>query len=853
VPFDIKTFNPAFQKTYDYTNVIFSVQTKIYKSIFLNCFQNKLTKQMKFKIFIFLFLTIGFIAKAQTSPSYNAAEILQNIKKLSVTGSVLYIAAHPDDENTRLLAYLSKEKGYKTGYLAITRGDGGQNLIGTEQSEDLGLIRTQELLAARRNDGALQFFTRANDFGYSKTPEETFKIWNKDSILSDVVYIIRKFRPDVIITRFPPDGRAGHGHHAASSILAQEAFDAAANPKKFPEQLKELQVWQAKRILWNNYNFGGNDNTAPNQFKIDVGLYNPLLGKGYGEIAAESRSMHKSQGFGSSKQRGSSLEYFSVWKGDLPKTDLMEGVVTDWTRFENTTGLQQLLDNLRADFKPEEPEKSLPTLLSLYENLSKVKDNSIYQIKTNEVKDLILACSGTWFEAYAERPFVAVNEVYKIRVEAITQLKELGIILKDFNKGSILVPNQFKTIEEQITTKQITQPYWLAQEHEIGRYNIGAQSNLYFPDGKPAETINFNVKINETTIPYKRTIVYKYTDQVRGEVYQPLSVTPPVTVNLNSKSFVFNGAQTKTIALKIKAFKDNAKGILSLKLPKGWIASPQQIEFDLKKYNQEQDLVFTISAQANAQNGDLQASVLIDGNSFDYGIKTISYEHIPAITYFPSAKAKLIKLDLKTTAKNIGYLAGAGDLVPESLKEIGLNVTMLTENEVMNADLSKYDAIIAGIRAYNVNERIQFMQQKLMNYVFNGGVYLVQYNVNRPLLIDQIGPYPFSISRDRVTEEDATINFAKPESKALNYPNKITAQDFENWIQERGIYFSGNADSKYEKPLSMKDTGETETDGALLIANYGKGKFVYTGLVFFRELPAGVPGAYRLFMNLISK
>jgi LmbE family N-acetylglucosaminyl deacetylase len=802
---------------------------------------------MKVKFFAFIFLVTSLIAHGQTSPAYNSSEILQNIKKLNVTGSVLYIAAHPDDENTRLLAYLAKEKGYKTGYLALTRGDGGQNLIGTEQSEDLGLIRTQELLAARRNDGALQFFTRANDFGYSKTPEETFKIWNKDSILSDVVYIIRKFKPDVIITRFPPDERAGHGHHAASSILAQEAFDAAANPKMFPEQLKELQIWQAKRILWNNYNFGGNDNTSPDQFKIDVGLYNPLLGKSYGEIAAESRSMHKSQGFGSSRQRGSSLEYFSVWKGDLPKTDLMEGIAN--LTFDDNVA--KLINN----FNPQHPELLIPDLIKTYtifSRLSSVRPD-IFEQKKLEIMNLILACSGTWFEAYVEKPFVSLNQDYKIRIEAVTQVKELGITLKDFNKGAVLVPNQLKIFDEKITTNQITQPYWLAQEHEIGRYKIGSQTNLYFPDGKAAKFISFEINFGQTAIPYERPIVYKYTDQVRGEVYQPLTVTPPVTINLGSKSFVFNGEQTKTITLKLKSFKENVKGTLNLKLPQGWTVSPQKVEFDLKKYNQEQDFTFSISAQANAKNGDLETSVLIDGQMYNYGIKTISYEHIPAITYFPSAKAKLIKLDLKTTAKNIGYLAGAGDLVPEALKEIGLNVTMLSENEVMNGNLSQYDAIIAGVRAYNVNERIQFMQPKLMKYVEDGGVFLVQYNVNRPLLIDQIGPYPFSISRDRVTEEDAKVIFKKPESKALNYPNKLTEKDFENWIQERGIYFAGTADSRYEKPLSMKDTGEKGTDGALLIANYGKGKFIYTGLVFFRELPAGVPGAYRLFMNLISK
>ncbi|MBU0695484.1 MAG: PIG-L family deacetylase [Bacteroidetes bacterium] len=808
---------------------------------------------MKFRSLIFVLLFFTLITKAQTSPQLNSSEILQGIKKLNVTGSVLYIAAHPDDENTRLLAYLSKEKGYKTGYLALTRGDGGQNLIGNEQSEDLGLIRTQELLAARRNDGALQFFTRANDFGFSKTPEETFKIWNKDSILSDVVYIIRKFRPDVIITRFPPDERAGHGHHAASSILAQEAFDAAANPNKFPEQLKEVSVWQAKRILWNNYNFGGNDNTSNDQLKIDVGVYNPLLGKSYGEIAAESRSMHKSQGFGSSKQRGSAIEYFSVWKGVLPKGDLMEGIKTDWTRFDKTTDIQHLISNLKSDFQADQPEKSIPVLLSLYRSFDLSNADPIYQTKTKEVKDLILACSGTWFEAYAEKPAVAINTSYKVRVDAISQLKDVSITIKRLGKSTVLAANQLQTIDGSITSEEISQPYWLKNAHEVGMYKIGDQNNLNYPEGMPAQSIDFLVNINDVNLSFTRPIVYKYTDQVRGEVYQPLAITPPVTINLDSKAFIFNGAETKNITLKLKTFKDDSKGTLSLALPKGWTASPSTFNFDLKKYGEEITVAFKISAQANATNGDLKASLIIDGKTYSKGIKIIAYEHIPTITYFPSAEAKLVKLDLKTTAKNIGYIMGAGDLVPDMLKEIGLNVTMLSENEIMNGDLSKYDAIIAGVRTYNVNDRIAFEQPKLLKYVESGGVYLVQYNVNRPLMMDQIGPYPFVISRDRVTEEDATVNFIKPESKALNYPNKITAKDFENWIQERGIYFAQSVDPHYEKPLSMKDTGEKESDGSLLIANYGKGKYVYTGLDFFRELPAGVPGAYRLLMNLISK
>jgi LmbE family N-acetylglucosaminyl deacetylase len=809
---------------------------------------------MKSRILSLVFLFIAILTQAQTSPQYNAAEILQGIKKLNVTSNVLYIAAHPDDENTRLLAYLAKEKLYKTAYLSITRGDGGQNLIGNEQSEDLGLIRTQELLAARRNDGAIQFFTRANDFGFSKTSEETFKIWNRDSILADVVYIIRKFKPDVIITRFPPDERAGHGHHAASSILAQEAFTAAADVNKFPEQLDEVSVWQAKRVLWNNYNFGGNDNTSSDQFKIDVGIYNPLLGKGYGEIAAESRSMHKSQGFGSAKQRGSSLEYFSEWKGGLPQTDLMEGVKTGWDKLEGTTGLMRLISNLQIEFNPQKPEKSIPILLNIYSSLKELSiKNSLLIEKMEEVKNLLLACSGTWFEAYSLNPNVAINNPFKVIVEAIT--RQNGIIISStLIKNNVALPiNKLVTYEGKQTISTLSQPYWLNQAHEIGRYQIGNRDNLNFPEGKAVANVNFIVTINGVELAYDRPTVYKYTDQVKGEIYQPLAVTPPVTANLEAKAFLFNSSDAKNITIKLKAFKDNSSGEASLNLPKGWLVSPSKIAFDLKKYGEETGITFAISPSAQANNGTLKVNLLIENETYHKGLKLISYEHIPTITYFPEAEAKLVKLDLKTTGKNIGYIAGAGDLVPDMLKEIGFNVTMLAEAEIMNNDLSKYDAIIAGVRAYNVNERLKFEQAKLMKYVENGGIYVVQYNVNRPLVISEIGPYPFTIVRDRVTEEDAVIKFVLPNSKVLNYPNKITAKDFEGWIQERGIYYANTNSPEYEKPLSMSDTSEKETDGALLVANYGKGRFVYTGLVFFRELPAGVPGAYRLFVNLISK
>jgi hypothetical protein len=548
----------------------------------------------------------------------------------------------------------------------------------------------------------------------------------------------------------------------------------------------------------------------------------------------------------------------------------MAGVMTDWSKVRGAENLVTLLNKLKTEFDPENPQKNIPNLLTVYTTLNSIPDQTgLINDKIEEVKNLILACSGTWFEAYTTRPHIAVNTPFKVRIEAVSQMSGVSMSTQELQKyaeidgeqiavqGSQksieLLPNRLANFELQKQVYTISQPYWLAQNHPVGMYKIPHQSHLLFPEGKPSATVKLGLRIGGIDIDFERPIVYKYTDQVRGEVYQPLAVTPSVTANLSTKAFVFNGEETKTISVKLKAFKDRAKGIINLQLPKGWQSMPNSINFELNKYGQETVVNFKVLATAKAINGDLKINGLLDGETLQKGIQEINYEHIPTITYFPSAEAKLVKLDFKSTAKNIGYIAGAGDLIPDMLKEVGFNVTLLSENEVMNGDLSVYDAIIAGVRAYNVNDRLKFEQEKLMQYVENGGVYMVQYNVNRPLIANQIGPYPFTISRDRVTDETSTVSFLKPESKALNYPNKITAKDFEGWVQERGLYFTANEDSRYEKPLGMSDSGEKMTDGALLLANYGKGKFVYTGLVFFRELPAGVPGAYRLFMNLISK
>jgi LmbE family N-acetylglucosaminyl deacetylase len=821
-------------------------------------------------------------AFSQTSPPSDIGTIRQNLKKLNVLGSVLYIAAHPDDENTRLLGYLAQEKHYRTGYLSLTRGDGGQNLIGTEQGELLGLIRTQELLAARRTDGAEQFFSRANDFGFSKNPEETLQLWDKDKILGDMVWVIRKFRPDVMICRFPTTGEGGHGNHTASAILAQEAFSAAADPKRYPEQLKYVGIWQAKRLLWNTFNFGSTNTTSPDQFKINVGGYNPILGKSYGEIAAESRSNHKTQGFGSARQRGDAFEYFKTILGDAPKTDLMDGVNATWSRIPFGTPIATKLATITKGFNDDAPETSVPALVKLLGEVDQtVATNKAFQTvrltevanssydywhkqKTKELKDLIAQCAGLWFEAYSSGASYALGDkivetaqVYipnNLPISSLVIDNGATVVNIDNADGKALDINKLQTfnLEPKIADK-ISQPYWLESTHWIGSYTINDEQKVGNPENPDAPAVNFKFTIAGKEIAYDRKLVFKYVDPARGEIYQPLEITPPVTANIAEKVYAFNNTQPQTVQVKLKSFTD-ASGSISLKPLAGWKISPAKIDFTGKNKGDEWVVTFNVNPINNKPNtSNLEVIATANGKAFSQGLLNIKYNHVPAITIFPPAQAKLVNIDLKTAGKKIGYIAGAGDLVPDALREVGYDVHQLTENEVINSDLSVYDAIVTGVRAYNVNERLAYEQPKLLEYVKNGGNLVVQYNNNNGLVTRNLGPYPFRVVNERVTNEDAPVTILDKTSQVLNYPNVITQDDFKGWIQERSVYMVSSTDPQYKAPLQMNDPNESASNGSLIVANYGKGRYVYTSLVFFRELPAGVPGAYRLFINLLSK
>lgn len=802
---------------------------------------------MNIKTFFLAAMLLPCFVKGQLQ-QLSSAEIAQGIASLSVKGSVLYIAAHPDDENTRLLAYLAKEAKVRTAYLSLTRGDGGQNLIGNEQAELLGQIRTQELLEARKVDGAEQFFSRANDFGFSKTSAETFKIWGKEQILADAVWIIRKFRPDVIITRFPEDSRAGHGHHAASAIIAREAFVAAADPKQFPEQLKNgVTVWKAKRILWNTYNFGGNNTTAPDQLKMDVGTYNPLLGKNYGEIAAISRTNHKSQGFGSALQRGEAFEYFSHTAGEPAKVSLFDGINI---AVENKQILA-LLKQIQAQYKINQPSASLPDLLKL-KKLAAKEQHFNHQL----LDEMIMACAGLWAEAIVPEANYAVGDSIPVTVNAIYRTSVPIKISGQLNGGNmVLHDNRLSSMKYSVKAEKsdITQPYYLKKEHPIGYYEIDKQEEIGYPENPNGLKARVQFTIDGEKIELSLPILFKSTDPIKGEQYQPLVIAPKVTATLSDQAYLFVNGQPKAIEVNLKSFTNNVVGDLTPVLPAGWKSSPEKITFSLTQKGNSQLVVFTITPAANSTSAILNLQVKIAGDTESKGFRTIRYDHIPNINLFPNATAKLEVADLKIAGKRIAYIDGAGDLVANALQQVGYEVVHLNTTQIMLNDLSSFDAVITGVRFFNVNEEARNVHAKLMDYVKNGGVLLEQYNVNNGLKSTNFGPYPFRLVNKRVTEEDAKVTFTKPNHAALNQPNKITDKDFGGWVQERGLYFADDIDPKYETVLRMNDTGEAANDGSLLIANYGKGKFVYTSLSFFRQLPAGVPGAYRLFANLLSK
>ncbi|MCW2121040.1 PIG-L family deacetylase [Flavobacterium sp. 7A] len=809
---------------------------------------------------------------AQKPQKPNSAEIYNQIQKLNFLGSVLYIAAHPDDENTKLISYLSNEKKAQTAYLSLTRGDGGQNLIGPELREQLGVIRTQELLEARKIDGGQQFFSRANDFGFSKNPEETLQIWNKKQVLADVVWAIRKFQPDIIINRF--DHRTSgntHGHHSASALLSVESFDLTNNTKAYPEQLAYVKPWQVKKLFFNpSYWFYGSqekfDAADKSTFlSFDTGVYYTNLGKSNAEISALSRSSHQSQGFGSTGTRGVDLEYLEPIKG-LPsntKSDLFAGIDTTWNRIDGGKPIGDLITKIIAKYDFTNPSKSIPSLVKAYEMIQLLEKSNWKIIKSEEIKNCIANCAGLYLEAVASQPEASPGETVQLTIEAINRT-DAKILLESITTFPDQVTlSQNKSLGNNIDTKfsavvsipssaDFTEPYWLKETGTLGMYVVKDQENIGIPDIIRNNYVCFNLKIDGLELPLKRPIVYKYNHPAKGEMYQYLDIVPEVSTSFEEKVILFNTDKSKEIAVVVKSGKDNLKGELQLELPKNWIVTPDKFAVALSKKGTEKVFHFQVTPPKEAGEIFAKSALIVNGKKYSSEQVNIEYPHITKQQILQPAVSKFIKLDINIGPQKIGYIMGAGDAVPASLLQMGYDLIFLDPEEITAESIASFDVIITGIRAYNTIESLVNKQQLLFDFVKKGKTMIVQYNTPSLLKGVQLAPYPLTLSTNRVTEENADVVFLAPDHAVLNYPNKITKKDFIGWTQEQGLYYPSAYDAAFTPILSSHDTGEQDLDGALLIAPYGKGYYVYTGLSFFRELPQGVSGAYRLMANIIS-
>ncbi len=824
----------------------------------------------------FLLLSLALLSStiAQRPDKPSATEIYHELQKLNFLGTALYVAAHPDDENTRLISYLSNHIKARTAYLSMTRGDGGQNLIGPELRELLGVLRTQELLAARRVDGGEQQFSRANDFGYSKHPNETLKIWDKEAVLADAVRTIRALKPDVIINRF--DHRTpgtNHGHHTASAMLSLEAFDLANDPNSYPQQLGALQTWQPKRIFFNTswWFYGSRENfekaDKSNMLNVDVGVFYPELGLSNNEIASEASSQHLCQGFGRISTRGSQQEYLELIKGDLPqdKSNIFEGIDTSWSRIEGGKEIGELLYGVEENFNFKNPASHVPQLLSAYSLLQNIKNTHWRELKSKHLRDIILACTGLYLEASSQNASTHPGAQEKINFEVLNRagsnvvLKSIEILDIGTKKevNSALEKNVKQNLELNLAIKgekEFTSPYWLKESGNLGMYTVLQSDLIGRPETPVAYTARFELSFDDKIISFEKPVVHRYSKPDKGEIYEPFVVLPKITSSFSDDVMIFADGEAKTIPLVVRAGKDSINGMASLDLPNGWKVSQSKVEFSIAKKGDVQTLLFDVAPPEYESEGTIKPIITADGDQFNSELVEINYDHIPKQSVLLPAEAKIVRLDIQKSGEHIGYIVGAGDKVPESLEQIGYQVHPINVSTIQKGTLEKYDGIVVGIRAYNVIDELKFKQPFLLDYVKNGGNLVVQYNTaNRwNAQFDNIAPYNLTISRDRVTDETAPVQILAKDHSLVNFPNTISEKDFEGWVQERGLYFPDEWDAEFTPILSMRDEGEEPQNGSLLVAPYGKGNYIYTGLSFFRELPAGVPGAYKIFANMLS-
>jgi LmbE family N-acetylglucosaminyl deacetylase len=821
-------------------------------------------------LFLILFWGSIYITVSAQNPQLSSAQIYEELEKFNFLGTALYVAAHPDDENTRLISYLSNGIHARTAYLSLTRGDGGQNLIGTEIQDLLGVLRSQELQMARATDGGQQFFSRAKDFGFSKNPSETLVIWDKEKVLEDVLHVIRTFKPDIIINRFDhrTPGKT-HGHHTSSAMLSVEAFDLAGDPSAYPEQAKKIGTWQPHRQFMNTswWFYGSRENfekaDKTNLISVDAGPYYPILGISNGEIAAQARSKHRSQGFGSGGGRGSYQEFLEVINGDIPadKDNMFDGVNTTWTRVKGGSDIQSMMDEVFSSYDFKNPVSIVPQLLEVYDAVNNLEDEHWREIKLDHLKEIILSCYGIYAEVSTDTQTTTHGDSLEVQIEITNrspltiQINQLELNGTDKNiKEAIEANTESKWFKSIFINKNISysNPYWLDQRASLGMFKVDDPHLRNLPQSPAALTAEISLNIGSRKINIERDVIYKYVNPAEGEIKQPLAVIPAATLSFSKEIYLFANSDSEKIEVKVRAGKDDVQGTLKLIVPTGWSINPKSVEIDIPNKLQEKSFSFVLTPPEDKSNAFISATCTIDGVINDKSLINIDYDHIPLQTILKPAESVIVRVPLNKGGKNIAYVMGAGDKIPESLTGVGYNVTLLEATDLPNLDLDKYNAIVIGIRAYNTLESLKLYNQHLFDYAHRGGTVITQYNTSRRLNFDDLAPYPIKLFRGRVTDENAEMRILQPDHKVLNYPNKITSEDFEGWVQERGLYFAEEWAPEYKAIFSCYDKDEDPLDGSMLIAEHGDGYFVYTSLSWFRELPAGVPGAYRIFANMLA-
>lgn len=832
---------------------------------------------------LILTLFVHAIVSAQPAPTplTGAAELKQTLDKLNTLGSVLMLGAHPDDENTAVIAYFARGRHMRTAYLSATRGEGGQNLIGTEQGPLMGAIRTQELLGARRIDGGEQFFTRVIDFGFSKNPEEAYKIWNRRVLLADMVRVIRKFRPDVVLNRFPSDGSGGHGQHTAVGHLAIEALETAADGAKMPEL---GEAWKAKRLYWNYFGFMRRGRSEPEGLlSVDVGHFNPVLGKSYQEIAGESRSVHRSQAMGAGQNPGSSEAKFQWEWGEEAQRDLFDGIDTSWRRVPGSERVAELLAAARDEFRIDNSEAILPVLLDAHKELAEL-DGYWPELKRAELLRAIELAAGLSIEARAadwrfvpgqpipvelraisrtRLPFTWVSSSYAVWPNAVA--KTAPVTGELAGTPPTLAYNKLQTWKAELPLGErapLSQPIWLAKKGRYGEYyEMEFRGMTGTPESPPVAAVMTTLRAaNGTELTFTSPVTYRWVDRGIGERERDVEIVPPVAVSLDRSNMIFPTAEPRTVTVTLTAHAANQAGRVVLNAPPKWKIAPVSQDFSLERKDQTASFEFQITPPVDAAVSTLRAVANIGGASWHQGVQEIEYPHIPIQVVFPNADLRVARADIRLTSNDIGYVMGAGDLVPQALREIGASVTLLDENDLKAGNLGDFDAIVLGVRALNTRPDLLAARDRLLKYVGDGGRLVMQYNTTsrgspfgRGRVDPEFAPYPMTTSRNRVTDETAEVTFPEPDHPLLQMPNHISEKDFEGWVQERGLYFMSDWDERYDAVLASADAGEEPQLGGLLYARYGDGVFIFTGYSWFRELPAGVPGAYRLFANLVSK